>query len=211
MRWTMTFLTLLLFGGCSVVKDVPEPAYVRLHPESFAADNRVGTCHDRVLRLAAPDAPMPLQTIDIVYSDSNGTVYRYTKTRWETPPVLQWRRLVETTLAGSGLFKAVVSDDSLAKSDWIMEWRLADMSQAIADDGSARTRLSFFVSVLDRYSREVIAQRLFTYTRTQKEGGLQRALASWNAMGERFEGDLAEWFAQLCKRYPATRHRDAGL
>ncbi len=211
MRWTIALFTLLLFGGCSVVKDVPEPAYVRLQPESFAADHRAGTCRDRVLQLAAPDAPMPLQTIDIVYTDSNGTVYRYTKTRWETPPVLQWRRLVETTLAGSGLFKAVVSDDSLAKSDWIMEWRLADMSQTIADDRSARTRLSFFVSVLDRYSREVIAQRVFAYTRTQKEGDLRTALASWNAMGERFEGDLAEWFAQLCERHPSPGNPDAGL
>ncbi|GEM_PF-2916601 len=211
MKTLLTGIFLLLMAGCSLTREVPPPVTYHLQTDGVSPKTMHETCTKKVVKVALVSTPKWLKGTEILYSDTHGRMYRYTRARWQIPPADQLQQITENALADSGVFRAVVPYRSLAKYDWALEVRLEAMTQRIADDGSAETDLRLYAVLVERYTRHVLAEKRFDYRARQEKGDAESAVAAWSEAAGKFETDLPAWLENVCKTVPAKDRSDVDL
>jgi len=207
MKWITGVMIAALLGGCSFVREVP-PA------QSFHLDGGTATapaaasCSGRVIRVALLQAPPWLQGTAIYYSGPDHKMYRYTRARWEQPPVDQLQQMVEKSVIESALFEGVIPYKSLAKNDWLLEIRIEKMRQKIDERGHGETELMLYGVLIDQYSRHILAQKTFRYTHESSGADVRSAVDAWSRDTGTFREELVSWLAAQCETQPKTDRSD---
>jgi len=209
MRTLIILLTAFWFAGCSLTREVPPEQGYQLHLD--APEAKEAACADRVLRVALLQAPQWLQGTAIYYAADGGRLYRYTRARWEQPPVFQLQQITEKCIIESGLFEAVVPYKSQAKNDWLLEIRIERMLQRIDAAGAGETELMLYGVLVDQYSRIVMAQKTFRYASSSEKANVQTAMDAWNRAAASYRDDLLNWLQQQCNDQPKEDRSDVDL
>ncbi len=212
MKTYLLWLTaVLLFGGCSITREVPPAVAYQLRTPGTAALPSPTRCRKHVLRVALLQSPKWLRGTDIYYSAEANRMYRYTRARWQIPPTDRLQQIVENALSDSGIFATVVPYKSLAKNDLLLETRLEALSQTVTDKGKGRTEFKAYAVLIEQYSRRVVSQKTFVYRQEQERGDVQSAMQAWSEDAARFENDLIAWLGQVCETVGNPEHGDAAL
>lgn len=209
MRTVLVFVFVLMISGCSLTREVPPSQVYRLDPQAAKMVSVEPGCHDRVLRIASLQSPRSLMSTTIYYRDTHARRYQYTRARWQQSPTEQLQQIIENGVSASGLFAGVTPNKSLAKEDWLLEVRVEAMDQQIADDGSSNTVFGLYAVLIDRYSRELFAQKRFEYSEESEVSDVMSAVASWSQATARFETELIRWLETECSARPSVDPDDA--
>ena len=210
MKWMLTLLAAALFGGCTLTREVPPVQSYHLETNA-AIEALAGECGGRVVRVALIEAPQWLNGTAIYYSAADRKMYRYTRSRWEEPPVEQLQQIVQNSLVASALFDGVIPYRSLAKYDWLLEIRVEKMMQHIDGAGQGTTELKLYADLVDGYSRRILAQKAFGYRQKSALGDAQSAVAAWSRSSGVFAGELVRWLQQQCTLHPKPDRSDVDL
>jgi ABC-type uncharacterized transport system auxiliary subunit len=210
MKWILPILFAVVFGGCTLTREVPPMQSYHLEGVERGAPVG-GECGGRVIRVALVDAPQWLSGTDIYYSGADQKIYRYTRSRWEEPPTNQLQQIIENSLVASGLFAGVVPYQSLAKNDWLLEVRIGRMSQHIDHEKRGVTELKLYAVLIDRYSRRILAQKAFDYAHESAVGDARSAVDGWNKSVGTFSGELVQWLQRQCAEHPERDRSDVDL
>jgi len=210
MKWIAGIIVTALFWGCSLTREAaPEQSY---HLDAGSVEtNTTGECGGRVIRVALLEAPQWLEGTAIYYAGNDHKFYRYTRARWEQPPVQQLQQLIEKSVIDSALFAGVLPYKSLAKNDWLLEIRVEQMLQRIDAQGRGVTELMLYAVLVDQYSRRILAQQTFRYKRTSAFADVQSAVDGWSESVAAFRQALTAWLAQQCETQPAVDRSDVNL
>lgn len=209
MKALIAIVSVFWLAGCSLVRDVPPEQSYQLRTVPQTA--RAGACTDRVIRMALIQAPEWLKGTEIYYTADDSRFYRYTRARWEMPPLVQLQQLTENALVESGMFEAVLPYRSLAKNDLLLEIRLERMLQHIDAAGKGATDVMLYGVLVDQYSRRVIAQKTFRYTTQDGPGDVQSALKAWESAIQSYQEALLDWLQTQCASHPKTDRSDVDL
>lgn len=201
----------LFFSACSLTREVPPPVTYHLQIDRTIETSSEQGCRERVMRIALIQSPQWLKGTDIFYSDAHRKLYRYTKARWEQAPANQLQHIIENAVTEAGLYKGVIPYKSLAKNDWLLEIRLEQMMQQIADDGSAKTVLKLYAVLIDQYSRQILAQKKFHYTDESAQGNAQTAVAAWSHASGELQKDMTSWLADECQGQSPAKRSDIDI
>lgn len=207
MRTLLLAGIMLFFSACSLTREVPPSVSYHLDTQTEVVSSSEQGCRERVIRVALIQSPKWLKSTSIFYSDGHNRRYRYTRARWEETPTDQLQQLIEQAVTDSELYKGVIPYKSLAKDEWLLEVRLEEMEQQIADDGSADTVLRLYAVLVDQYSRALLAQKRFTYRVTEMPGDVENAVLAWSQGTGKFELELTQWLEDECReQHPLTLH-----
>jgi len=210
MKWIVSVVIAAVIGGCSLTREVPPTQSYRLDAGG-TAEPEAASCSGRVLRVGLLEAPQWLEGTAIYYAGSDHKFYRYTRARWEQPPVQQLQQIVENSVIESALFSGVLPYKSLAKNDWLLEIRVDRMLQTIDENGRGETELMLYAVLVDQYSRHILAQKTFRYRHESDHADVQSAVDAWNESAERFREELVAWLAHQCKTQEKVDRSDVDL
>ena len=210
MKWMTSLLVMGLLGGCSLTREVPPVQSYYLNggaPVEAAA----ASCGGRVLRIALIDGPQWLSGTAIYYGTDDQKMYRYTRARWEQPPIEQLQQLTEKSIIESGLFGGVVSYRSLAKNDWLLELHFERMTQHIDAQGHGTTELMLYGVLIEQYSRHILGQKTFRYVKQSDAADVQSAVDGWSEGVGSFEPEFVRWLQQQCDAQPKVDRSDVDI
>lgn len=202
MRLLLLAIIALSFTACSLTREMPPSVSYHLSPQTTIVSSSEMGCRERVIRVAMIQSPKWLKSTSIFYSDAHNRRYRYTRARWEETPADQLQQRIEQAVTETALYKGVVPYKSLAKNEWLLEVRLEQMAQQIADDGSADTELKLYAVLIDQYSRDVLAQKQFHYVKTTDVADAENAVRAWSDATSRLESELTQWLEDECREQP---------
>lgn len=211
MKMLILTVMVLFFSACSLRREVPPPVTYHLRSDTTIEVSSEQGCRERVLRIALIQSSQWLKGTDIFYSDAHRKLYHYTRARWEQTPTNQLQQIIENAVTETGLYKGVIPYKSLAKNDWLLEIRLEQMMQQIADDGSAKTDLKIYAVLIDQYSRHILAQKTFHYTDESAQGNAQTAVAAWSRASGELQKDISGWLSDECREQSPGIHSDVNL
>jgi ABC-type uncharacterized transport system auxiliary subunit len=210
MKWIVSVVIAVVLGGCSLTREVPPTQSFHLDSgESVPAV--AAECGGRVLRVALLEAPQWLEGTAIYYAGTDHKFYRYTRARWEQPPVQQLQQIIEKSAIESALFSGVVPYKSLAKNDWLLEIRIERMLQTIDGKGRGETELMLYAVLVDQYSRRILAQKTFRYRSGSDRADVQSAVDAWNRGVGTFREELIAWLGHQCQTQVKVDRSDVDL
>lgn len=206
MKWIWPLFILIVFGGCSLTREVPPSQGYHLEDINVSAVSK--QCDDRVIRVSFVRGAQWLQGTSIHYSGTDGKTYTYLRARWEQPPLEQLQQIVERSIIQSALFAGVIPYRSLAKNDLLLELRVESMTQRIDAKGRGQTELMLYGVLIDQYSRRILSQKTFRYDRTSDTGDVQSAVDAWNEDVRTFVPEMITWLQQTCEAHPKLDRSD---
>ncbi len=177
----------------------PAPA-IDYHPLRDAGGNaappRTKPAIDKVLLLAAGDAPTLYNTDRMVFSRDGSSLSYFQYGHWTQAPARSLLTLTEQRLAASGLYSGVLRSTAGVRGAWLLTVRLDEL---YLDDASqpAQARLTFSVELLDWRQRRLIGRERFSRSQpvpARNAAGLAQAASE--ALGFLLD-ELQAWLAAL--------------
>ncbi len=194
------FATTLLLNGCMVESIPPVQTYTLGYQVTglHAAAKRC-QANTKIIRLAAISALLPYTTQDIIYSDGPNQLNHYLYSRWNDAPVRLLAKLFQQTLQSVGLFKAVVSDASVSKADYLLESELLEFRQLISDQSHSEVRITMEFRLLDPKTRQVISVKHIQQQQPVASINARGAVEAFNQASQSVADALVRWLQKnLC-------------
>lgn len=151
------------------------------------------------LMIPAVAAPAWLDTTGIVYRlgyEEANRLRAYNESRWVATPATLLTEELRSRFAGA--VERVVSGVDGARADEVLRIELEDYTQTFSAPGRSKVGLRARATLVDRRTREVVAQRTFSMERDAppNAAGAAAALAESSAG---FIENLLDWVAQNLK------------
>ncbi len=187
----------LLLSGC-MVETVPPINYYTLN---YYVDGQIQTKNkdclkaDKVLKISPIGALSPYKSQAIVYSETANDLNNYVYNQWSDAPVRLLEKLFQQSIQARGLFKAVVTDISVSKADYLLESNLLDFKQII-DANNSHVVVTLQFNLLDARQRKIIATTTFRETSPVVENNAQGAVNAFNQASRKVADRLMEWLIQ---------------
>lgn len=204
-----SYIILVLFCllvGCATKNSPPTDIYT-LSPNWN--DNRTQVKRKKnsklIIKLTPVRAAGALTGTEIIYTEVQYVRSSYAFSRWNDSPVKLLPTLFLVALDKSNLFKAVVPPTSMAKTDFLLESNLLDLSHHINDDGTSEgvVRLRFYL--IENKTKTVIATREFVSRVPASTQNAQGAVGALNMGATKVSRKLVNWLAELVWFLKKTR------
>lgn len=127
-------LIVLFFGGCSLQTKVAASTQYRMEVSPDDANYTALTCKDNLLQLKSISSYDPLQSRSIYYQVGEYKLFAYSQSNWEEVPSKTIQNELISALRDTKIFKDVVTNRSLAKPDYILEYDVEDFMQHYNED-----------------------------------------------------------------------------
>lgn len=189
----------LLMGGCTLQKSVPPVSTYRMTADVKEATYESRGCRDKTLRIALLEGSDLLRSRTIYYADDASKQYGYTRARWVESPSQQLRYLLEHSATESGLFKGVIPYRSLAKNDLLLETNVKTFLQVIHDDGGSDVYLSMDLSLIDQFSRKILATKQVVLSKEAASADVEGAVGAFNALAAEAMSETNRWLNDECR------------
>ena len=199
MKYLLVIGFSLLLGGCSIQQSVQPVTEYRLKPYAKQTRFADSQCTVSTLRVALTQSSALLQRQSILYADDSYRQYAYTKARWIESPSRQLRHLFEDAITRSGLFKSVVTYDSQARNDLLLENKVNDFMQYFGSDGKSHVHLSMELILIDQESMQVIATKHVDIKKETVSADAQGAVEAFNQILQEMMAQTMEWLHGECK------------
>lgn len=118
----------VIFNSCSVV--VPSTTEYKINAlNSIDKDINTNNTFDKTLKVQQAFGSNDLMSLHMKYSQGNNKEFRYSQSRWVTPPNKAITMEFVSLLRETELFKSVQLSKSVSKSDLILEITIEDFMQ----------------------------------------------------------------------------------
>ncbi|ECO2923977.1 hypothetical protein FXM70_04560 [Campylobacter coli] len=150
----------LIFNGCSV------PTSTLDKTQSFILKNDEIPLQadfiksDKILKIQNASLPLYLHSRSIVYIQK-GVSGTYAHHFWADLPNNLYQSLLLSKFEQSQIFKALISQGSSVRSDYILESRI-DSFEQVVDENENYVSISISINFIDAKESKIIAHRLFS-------------------------------------------------
>jgi len=188
----------MLFLGCSLQTTVPASAKYMLKVKAQAKTATSSCYKNEVIRMAEVESSAMFSGRSIFYSSDDTQSYSYTKARWMESINKQFATLIMRSVTQTEIFKDVVPFRSRAKNELIFETGIYDFSQVIHKDGTSTVSLMVKVRIVEQYSRKIISNKTFTFTKSGLSGNIEGALNGYNTVVSELLKAINQWLLESC-------------
>jgi cholesterol transport system auxiliary component len=197
----------LFLGGCSLQTTGPVVSDYRLKPLEIAPRQSEGVCKNQTIRVSLTLAPDLFESRQLYYADSNFEQYAYTRSRWAESPDRQLRHLFESVLAQSGLYKSVITYNSQAYDDVMLEPKINNFMQYFEPDGSTYVHVDMELTLIDQDSNHVISTLHIDKKVPTESPDALGAVKAFNTIVHESLNETIGWLHDVCKREPLSEKR----
>jgi ABC-type uncharacterized transport system auxiliary subunit len=186
---------MLFLGGC-MLESVPPMNYYTLN--YYPVDGRKKTEHksclkaDKVLKISPISALSPYNSQAIVYSETPNNLNSYVYSQWRDAPVRLLEKLFQQSIQARGIFKAVVTDSSVSKADYLLESNLLHFYQMISDQQNSYVLVTIQFVLLDARQRKIIATTTVSETAAVRQNNAQGAVNAFNQASRKVADKLIQ-------------------
>lgn len=199
-KWLSGGIAALVLGGCSLQTTEPAVAQYRIAPVSVAAFSPSPSCSRQTLRLSLTLAPDLFKSTRIYYADGDLRQYVYTRSRWAESPDRQLRHLFESALAQSRLYQSVITYDSEAYNDLLLELKLNNFMQYFGEDGASSVSVDMELTLMDQESNRVLSTLHLNKTLPTSSNDAEGAVKAFNAIIHQGIAETTGWLDDVCQR-----------
>ena len=204
MKWIYGsfFPLMLLLQGCMVETVPPMSFYTLNYPVGMHPSQRTQVCSkaDKVLKISPIGALSPYNSQAIVYSETPNDLNSYVYSQWSDAPVRLLEKLFQQSIQSRGVFKAVVTDSSVSKADYLLESNLLNFNQIITDKIHSHVVVTIQFVLLNARQRKIIATTMFSETADVKQNNAQGAVTAFNQASQKIADRLLAWLIKNLRR-----------
>jgi len=188
----------ILLSGC-MTKNIPPADFYTISPKIINSKGIVKPQEQTqvIIKLTPIRATRALTATDILYTDSQYSWNSYVYSRWNDTPVKLLQTLFQLSIEDSHLFKAVVPPISVAKSDFLLESNLIDLSHHIYDDGTSTGVIRIRFYLIDNKTRAIIETKEFVSEVSAATKNARGAVVALNKSASNIARDLVIWLAEI--------------
>ncbi len=198
MKYIGMVIAMFVLGGCSLQQSVPSVTSYRLKPAMTNSMSAAKACRTKTLRISLTQSSQLLQGQSIYYADENYGEYSYSRSRWAEAPDKQFRHLLEDTIARNGLFKSVITYNSQAYNEWLLESKITDFMQYFEGEKSY-VHLSMQLTLIDQDTREVISTWHIEKRKETTTSDAKGAVEAYNLLVQETLNETVEWLNGECQ------------
>ncbi|WP_187153101.1 ABC-type transport auxiliary lipoprotein family protein [Campylobacter volucris] len=185
----------LLFSACSVVSPSQTLPFARYF--SISLDHNISTVNmqkDVTIMVALPKGLV--YTNEIFYK-KDGIVNTYAYHFWQDNLNLLIKNFLETSLENTKIFKAVLNQDSLAKTDFILESKVNVLEQDFINNEESIAKFGISLTLINMNDKNIVASRYFYYEKKLDESEPELLMQVYNEIFSQFNQDLNSWMGQI--------------
>jgi len=188
---TLTLLALLYLTGCSIKETGLKPYSYTLEPTVKLERFKEHT--NDVVKVSRIDAPSGLNTRSILYK-KEGAMQPYKYGVWSETPPLKLQHLITEALQDQNHFSSVISGNSIASNNLVLEPILQNFEEVFAEDGSSHVWVSLRFRLIEFKTGVVLASiRLSSQKEVTNKQGATGAVEAFNAATAEVLRDLSVW------------------
>jgi len=155
-------------------------------------------CLIKTLRISLTQSSQLMQSQSIYYADESYGEYSYSRSRWAEAPDKQFRHLLEDTIARSELFKGVITYNSQAYNEWLLESKITDFMQYFEGERSY-VHLSMQLTLIDQDTRDVISTYYVEKRKKTATADAKGAVEAYNLLVQETLNETVEWLNGECQ------------
>lgn len=122
--------------------------------------------------------------------------YSYAHSRWIAPPAAILTQKIRNRIA-SDTTGSVIKNNSMAKADVLLNTELTEFVQIFDGTHDSHVVINLRASLVDRTSRQLLAQKDFTIQEAAPSADATGAVASLSSSSDRLIGELIQWLSAL--------------
>ena len=193
---------MLLLQGCMIETVPPMSFYTLNYSVGMYPSQRIQACSkaDKVLKISPIGALSPYNSQAIVYSETPNDLNSYVYSQWSDAPVRLLEKLFQQSIQSRGVFKAVVTDSSVSKADYLLESNLLNFNQIITDNIHSHVVVTIQFVLLNARQRKIIATTMFSETADVKQNNAQGAVTAFNQASQKIADRLVAWLIKNLRR-----------
>ncbi|EMX3963613.1 membrane integrity-associated transporter subunit PqiC [Campylobacter coli] len=150
----------LIFNGCSIPTSTLDKtqSFILKNDELPLQANFIKS--DKILKIQNASLPLYLHSRSIIYVQK-GVSGTYAHHFWADLPNNLYQSLLLSKFEQSQIFKALLSQGSSVRSDYILESRI-DSFEQVVDENENYVSISISINFIDAKESKIIAHRLFS-------------------------------------------------
>ena len=122
--------------------------------------------------------------------------HSYAHSRWIAPPAAILTQKIRNRIV-SDTTGSVIKNSSMAKADVLLNTELTEFVQIFDGAHDSHVVINLRASLVDRTSRQLLAQKDFTIQETAPSADAVGAVASLSSSSDRLIGELIQWLSPL--------------
>jgi cholesterol transport system auxiliary component len=160
---------------------------------------QAGVEHRPILRIAEITAPNWLDGTNLYYRlayKDNAQISAYSQSEWVAPPPVLIGNVLQSTLAGSGQWKAILGPRDVTRADVAIKIQLDNFAQTFSSTEQSQGVLDATATVIDGKSNGIIAQRHFHIEKPATSADAAGGVQALSKAAHAFASKLAPWLAK---------------
>lgn len=201
MKIVLFTLLVLLLGGCSLQTKVPTSTQYRLDIAPDRGSYKSFTCKDNLLQLKNISTYNVIQDRSIYYQVGEYKLFAYSQSNWEEVPYKTIQNDLISALRDTQIFKDVMTNRSVAKSQYVLEYDVQDFVQHYTEDlNSSYVSVKIHFSLLENNSSKLLYSTTIDKKITTDSND---ALGGVKALREALKSimqDASLWLDERCQK-----------
>lgn len=157
MKIALMIILALLVTGCSLQTKVASSTQYRLDITPNDRNFTSLTCKDDILQLKNISNYDVIQSRSIYYKVGDYKLFAYTQSNWEEAPSKTIQNELISALRDTAIFKDVITNRSVAKSNYILEYDVEDFVQHYKEDlNSSYVSAKVHFSIIENNSSKLL-------------------------------------------------------
>lgn len=194
--WLIAAACLWLAGCAAATRQTYPQRFALMAAAPASSHTSAATPHAATLAIARITAPAWLQGTAMHYRlryRHRGTVAAYADSTWAAPPAQMLARVLQTRLAASGAWRAVVGADAGAATTYRLQVRLDDFTQVFTHPQHSHGVLDATVTLIAGGSDAAVAQTRIRLDVPAPSPDAAGGVAALNAASAEFATRVQTW------------------
>ena len=186
-----------ILSGC-ITNHVPPTHVYTITPnwnDSVIADKNQQYKH-KILKFTPIRSTRALTSTDILYTDTLNTQNQYLYSRWNDAPTKLLQTFFQLSIEKANIFKAVISNISTSKSDFVLESSLLDLSHQLTSNTNSEGVIRIRFYLINNKTRKLIATKEFVSSIKVNSQDAKGAVAAINKAAADIANNLVQWLSE---------------
>ncbi|CAM4106741.1 hypothetical protein [Campylobacter armoricus] len=184
----------LFFNACSLVspnQTLPANKYFDITLEKNTSYKSKQTNSTIIVAL-----PKGLTYTNEIFYKKDGIVNAYAYHFWKENPALMIKTFMEFHLQNLGIFKAVLNQDSLASSDYVLESKVDILEQNFSDEVHSKIKFGINLNLVQISTKKPLANKYFYYEKELNSNNPQLLIQKYDEIFILFADDMQKWISK---------------
>ena len=192
-KYILILALVFVFSGCLPIKEVPYPTIYTIKVPTIA---KSGKKIEKSIKVKLPKVKPSLMSKEIHYVKNGNEISSYNKSILQDKPSVIFYEVIYKALLNSNLFSNIISQNSFAKSDLVLESMVFDMYHEIGENNSSKFHLDIGFDLIDTNKRVTISSKRFVYNK-ECEANAKSAIETLTKEIDLLSNDLIAWLKDV--------------